>query len=256
MFSSTVSKVTCAISVALLSSINYSFADCDGRCAAWEAVEDYNGTNPDLPKTIPEGEKFESAIAKHSATWVTDFRWKDDLAWEKDFKDSALGGSDSSWIDDVDLALFAGHGNKDGIYFGVNQSDLQAHYNESTLGDKDLEWLIMDACQVLKDSAGKWNRWGWPVFEGLHYVLGYSTNTFDKDSRGEDFAKYAMKHSWRVKSAWVKATIISENDTTAAYMRADNATTNTYDDHLWGFGYTSADPDNPTTLYYATWSTD
>ena len=39
-------------------------------------------------------------------------------------------------------------------------------------------------------------------------------------------------------------------------MRADNAESNTFDDHLWGHGYVSPDPDNPTTLYYLSWSTD
>lgn len=241
--------------VALLVSTGVS-ADCDGRCAAWEAVKEYNGNGNDLPKTVPEGEKFQAAIAKHSNTWITDFAWRNNSAWERDFKDVSLGGTDHNWADDVDLMLFAGHGNRDGFYFGVNQDDLQVHYNDARLGNKDLEWIIIDACQVLKNDSGKWNRWGWPVFKGLHYVFSYSTDTFDKDSRGEDFAKYAMKHGWRVKSSWVKATILSENGTTAAYMRADSAGTNTYDDHLWGFGYTSPDPTNPTTLYYASWSTN
>ena len=247
------------VGLASVSSFSISqqvLADCAGRCAAWEAVEEYNGTNSDLPKTVPEGQKFQSAIAKHSSTWKTDFAWRDNNAWERDFKSTALGGSDHAWADDVDLMLFAGHGNKNGFFFGVNQDDLMVHYDDATLGDKDLEWLIIDACQVLKNDSGKWNRWGWPVFEGLHYVLSYSTNTFDKDSRGEDFAKYAMKYGWRVKSSWVKATILSENGTTAAYMRADNQYSNTYDDHLWGFGYTSSDPDNPTNLYYSSWSTN
>lgn len=236
--------------------IQAALADCSGRCAAWEAVGEYNGTNPDLPKTVPEGEKFQDALAKHSSTWVNDFAWRDNAAWERDFRDETLGGTDDAYGDDVDLLLFAGHGNSSGFYFGVNQDDLQVHYNDAILGDKDLEWLIVDACQVLKNDAGKWNRWGWPVFEGLHYILGYSTNTFDVDTRGEDFLKYAMKYGWRVKSAWVKATILSENGTTAAYMRADNGSSDTYNDHLWGFGFTSSDPDNPTTLYYASWSTN
>lgn len=241
--------------IALLVSAGAS-ADCDGRCAGWEAVKEYNGNNSDLPKTVPEGEKFQSAIAKHSNTWITDFAWRNNAAWERDFKDVSLGGSDNHWVDDVDLVLFAGHGNKNGFYFGVNQDDLQVHYNDARLGNKDLEWLIIDACQVLKNDSGKWDRWGWPVFKGLHYIFSYSTNTFDKDSRGEDFAKYAMKYGWRVKSSWVKATILSENGTTAAYMRAENSGSNTYEDHLWGFGYTSPDPANPSTLYYASWSTN
>jgi len=231
-------------------------ASCSGNCAAWEAVEEYNGTNSDLPATITEGEKFESAVAKWGNAWKTDFRWTDNNAWERDFKTPGLGGTDTAWADDVDLMLFAGHGNQNGVFFGVNQDDLTIRFDEAVLGNRDLEWIILDACNVLQDNAGKWNRWGWPVFKGLHYVFSYSTSTFDVDSRGEDFMKYAGKYDWRVKDAWVKATILSENGTTAAYMRADNATSNTYDDHLWGHGFVSSDPDDPTLLAYATWSTD
>jgi hypothetical protein len=230
-------------------------ATCSGRCAAWEAVEEYNGTNPDLPATVTEAQKFQSALASWGHSWVTDFGWADDAAWERDFKDSALGGTDSTWVDDVDLLLFAGHGNQSGIFFGVNQSDLTATWDESTLGDRDLEWLILDACNVLQDNATKWTRWGWPVFEGLHYIFSYDTITFDVDTRGEDFVKYAGRYDWRVRDAWIRATVLSENGTRAAYMRADDASSNTYEDHLWGHGSVSSDPDDPTTLYYLSWST-
>lgn len=231
-------------------------ADCTGRCAGWEAVGEYNGTNSDLPKTVPEGIKFRDALATYDSSWIRDFGWTDDNAWERDFKDNSNGGSDSSWGDDVDLMLFAGHGNRNGVFFGVNQDDLTIRFDEAELGDKDLEWLILDACQVLRDDSGKWNRWGWPVFKGLHYIFSYDTNTFDKDTRGRDFVKYAAQHDWRVRDAWIKATILSENDTTAAYMRADDANSNTFDDHLWGNGFVSSDPDSPTSLFYLSWSTD
>ncbi len=234
---------------------NTVLADCSGNCAAWEAVDNYNGTNPNLPLTIPEGQKFANAINNYSSSWVTDFAWTNNNAWERDFKSSTLGGIDNLYIDDVDLALFAGHGSPSGFYFGVNQDDLEVHYNDAILGNKDLEWLIVDACLVLQDDASKFNRWGWPVFKGLHYVFGYSSITYDVDTRGEDFIKYAMDYGWTVRDAWINATIVSENGTTAAYMRADNSTSSTYTDHLWGFGSVSSDPVNPTTLFYLSWGT-
>jgi hypothetical protein len=232
-----------------------AYADCSGNCAGWESVGNYNGTNPNLPKTIPEGQKFQAAINNYSSSGVTDFAWKDNAAWERDFKSSSLGGIDNLYADDVDLVLFSGHGNSSGFYFGVSQDDLQVHYNDAYLGNKDLEWLIVDACQVLKNDASKFNRWGFPVFGGLHYVLGFSSNTFDVDTRGEDFIKYAMSYGWTVRDAWINATIVSENGTTAAYMRADNGNSNTYTDHLWGFGSVSSDPSSPSTLYYLSWGT-
>jgi hypothetical protein len=231
-------------------------ADCIGNCAGWEAVGEYNGTANDLPKTVPEGIKSRQALAQHTPSWVEDFAWTDDNAWEREFMDPSNGGTDSSWVDDVDLTLFAGHGTQDGVWFGVNQDDRLFRWSDAELGNKDLEWLILDACLVLSDNAGKWNRWGWPVFDGLHYVFSYDTITKDVDTRGRDFVKYAGKYDWRVRDAWIKATILSENDTRAASMRADNGESNTFDDHLWGHGYVSPDPDNPTTLYYLSWSTD
>ena len=225
------------------------------RCAGWEAVKNYHGTAPDLPKTIPEGQKFQAALNDYSSTWTNDFHWTNDAAWERDFKDATKGGTDNHWADDVDLMLFAGHGNTAGFYFGVNMDDRQVHYNDALLGNKDLEWIIIDACEVLKDDPNMWNRWGWPVFKGLHYILGYSSTTNDVDTRGRYFLTYAMQHRWRVRDAWIRATILSENGTTAAYMRADNASSDTYNDHLWGFGHVSTDPTNPTVLYHAQWST-
>jgi hypothetical protein len=261
----------------------YAHATCSGDCAGWEAVEEYHGTMPDLsktidddhkyeagweaveeyhgtmpnlPETIDEGEKFEAAIYAYSSSWVVDFGWTNDNAWEEDFKVTSMGGTDTHWADDVDLMLFAGHGSPTGFYFGSTVDDHQLHYTEADWGDQDLEWIIIDACKVLQDNSSKWNRWGWPVFKGLHYILGYNTSTYDVDTRGEDFIKYAMGYGDTVRNAWIKATQLSESGTKAAYMRADKSgVSDTYNDHLWGFGYVSPDPVNPSTLYYLTWDT-
>ena len=111
--------------------------------------------------------------------------------------------------------------------------DYKIEYTEANWGDKDLEWIILDACDILKDDDTKWDRWGWPVFKGLHYIFSYNTLTTDVDTRGKDFIKYAMYYGWTVRNAWIRATQLSESGTKAAYMRADETgIADTYDDEV------------------------
>jgi len=42
--------------------------------------------------------------------------------------------------------------------------------HEAEWGDRDLEWILIDACSILQqyDEKGNWaERWGWGVFKGL-----------------------------------------------------------------------------------------
>jgi hypothetical protein len=229
--------------------------------SAWEAVEDYSAVYflSDLPKTIDEGQKFENAINNYGGSgWSNKFHYTNDSAWEDDFKDPVHGGDDGTYADSVDLILFAGHGSQDGFYFNSLNDDHLLHYSDAKWGNNNnLEWIIIDACEVLNNHDNQIQyRWAnGNVFNKLHYILGYSSTTYDKDTRGEDFIKYGMYYDWRVSSSWWKATVISENGTTAAYLYAEGSSSNTANDHLWGHGYTSPDPTGPLTLYYSTWGT-
>ncbi len=223
--------------------------------AGCSAVGDYHGYMPNLPATVPECQKFRSAIEKYGGgMWKMVFYWTNDNAWEKDFKKAP--GWDNYYADNVDLLLFAGHGSQNGFYFGTNNDDRILHYNDAEWGNKDLEWIIIDACEILKNNSTLSSRWANNrVFKGLHYILGYGSVTFDVDTRGRDFIKYAMHYKWSVRRAWWAATILSENGTTAAYLRAENSSSNTYNDHLWGFGYVSPDPINPIYIVRSYWGT-
>jgi len=233
-----------------------------GYEAGWEAVDEYNGLAPDLSECVNEGTNFQDAIASYGGYmgWWTSYGFADDNAWEEDFKEEIFGGTDDYYADNVNLVLFSGHGNRNGFYFGTFNDDPQLYYSEAKWGDHQdgLDWIIIDACEVLQPGGvpNVWNRWGWPVFRGLHYILGYSSITYDVNTRGRDFIKYAMEYGETVREAWRDATIISEDGTTAAYLRADNAISDTYNDHLRGFGHTSPDPVSPTILWYFWWSTN
>lgn len=54
-----------------------------------------------------------------SPAWTSRFVYGNTNAWSTDWRRSANGGSENSYIDTVDLAYFAGHGSTNGIIFGV-----------------------------------------------------------------------------------------------------------------------------------------
>ena len=109
--------------------------------------------------------------------------------------------------------------------------------------------IVLDACQVL-GQAGVFVRWGWGRLAGLHYVLGFHTDCTDESKRGRYFAD-KLNNGWRVSEAWIHASQETEDsDVEYAFLRADGAGTNTFDDHWHGKGFVSPDPVEPTTLFY------
>jgi len=195
-------------------------------------------------------------------------------AWEEDFKfrGGPEGGTDFEWIDAVDFAYFSGHGCYDNICFR-NLADYRCLSFEDARwgGDEggnpgeegDLEWIVLDACSTLKWCHGGWvigdesyvfDRWD-QAFDGLHYVLGFSSNTGGGADRGRIFAQY-MKQGWPVRLAWIRATQATNHPWVwGAYLRAERleSPTYTYYDHLPGHGYVSPDPYPVDELWYLTW---
>ena len=93
-------------------------------------------------------------------------------------------GNDEQIVDSVDLVFYVGHGNANAISFteyhsGPSQPGVGLYDSETTdaWGDENLEWLCLLSCDVL-DNGQYFNfpsfRWG-PSFDGLHFMLGFST---------------------------------------------------------------------------------
>lgn len=186
---------------------------------------------------------------------VRRFEYGDDLAWDQDFEESGVGspsaGTDQTYADDVDIVFYSGHGSIAGGFFGVaNRDDGMASPSELRLGNRDCEWVIFDACEVLqRDNLNVFNRCG-GVFAGLHYMLGFDTICGDSSDRGQKFAE-RLNSGWSVRDAWIRACIETEGSATQwAYMRADAPGTDTFNDHWWGKGFVSSDPTNPTNFFY------
>jgi len=243
------------ISISIMVSLSLLTSYVNAASSGWEAVDDYSAIGmTNLWYSVDAAEWFEIAILNYS-NWNNKFGWDDNLAWEEDFKKDTEGGTDSLYADNVNLMYFNGHGNKDGFYFGTNLHDNKfVHHSEVEWGDESLDWIIIDACEVLdnRDKRIVYSRWG-KAFNGLHYIFGHSSIAWNAETRGEDFIKYAMGSSLPVREAWVRATreTGAMSQTKAAYLRAGD----TYNDHLYGFGTVFIPSATKSEIRHVTWQT-
>lgn len=140
-------------------------------------------------------------------------------SWERDFREGG-NGLDPSIVDNVDLALYIGHGWPGGFTFdNATQSDGALRHNDGARwGNQDLEWLALVSCQVLAynspGNGGYWyQRWG-QEFDGLHMILGFHTNAYDWSGFGNRFADWMLGRKIGfvtlppipIRAAWFQAT--------------------------------------------------
>lgn len=206
-----------------------------------EWVNEYHGRADDLRNCDECAERFYDEL-----DGTRQFNLSNDAAWDVDFEESG----DFYYADGVDIVYFAGHGSPNSFLFGRdNRDDGIAESTSMRLGDRDCEWLVLDACQTLRESDFD----GWfDTFRGLHYILGFHTNADDSRNRGRYFAR-RLNRGKTVREAWIKACkLTAPNRLELAYLRADESSrgTDTYNDHWHGEGFVSRDPDDPDVFFY------
>ena len=201
---------------------------------------------PDNPSCANLSNRDDCAMGMYnyftSHGWTGRFHWGNNASWETDYKEQGFGnGADNDWIDTVDIAMHADHGNPWGVGFNASHDDQFLHCNECRWGDDyDLEWIVLDACSVLRDEY-KWANWC-DAFRKLHIICSFDTNAHDSGSRGEKFAQ-KLFNGWTVVQAWFYAAEHTEGSGTyAACMGAAASGKDTYYDHIHGKGSVASDP--------------
>jgi hypothetical protein len=187
-----------------------------------------------------------------------DFSWLDANAWERDWKDAAFGGTDSSWTDDVDMAYWQGHGTPTGFMFDgcSNINDDFMSNDDARWGNKDVEWISLFTCNILKGSSGGeawWERWG-DAFHGVHQINSFATVSYHSSDHGTQYGEYLLRNNPKtVKNAWAWASIDDQgSDVKFASMGPVSAAGMvTVDDYFWNKG--AVGPDVPHNQLTAWW---
>jgi len=183
------------------------------------------------------------------------FDWRGANAWEWDFKDTSLGGGDDNYVDNVDASWYTGHGWPGGFTFKSSVTDTSIVPGDARWGDRDLEWLQLESCQVLRDTSGTHDYFGrWrPAFQGLHILNGFHTNAYCvSGGTGGTFADYlfpkkflwwTLRPAYKVQNAWAAMALDREPSgvvyRSMGLLRSDGV--NNIGDHFWGQGPTGPD---------------
>ena len=186
-------------------------------------VEDYHprgAGGSDLPATRPDALGLRDKLIStckfsffgcliqwnQQPPWTKRFEWGNGNAWPTDWRSSASGGSENSYIDSVDLAYFAGHGSKTGIYFYETGATGNTMATKSQVvnawGDRDLDWIGLAACNVLDDPLSNLQDWG-NAMNGVRLIMGFKTVMNDVP-HGVEFGQY-IRDGYTFTQAWFKA---------------------------------------------------
>jgi hypothetical protein len=209
-----------------------------------EWVEDYSTLGwSNLPATEPDALGLRNRL--RNCGWISRFAYGNNSAWEQDWKgyNKPGGGKEYAYIDNVDLAYFAGHGGSSGFYFNSTVDDHKLDYDDCYMnwGDGDAEWIGIAACNVLADSHRL--DWVW-CMDGLHLLMGFTTTMADVP-HGDWFGWYIC-HNYNMTQAWFRAADGLQPSGKVARVIAEQS----YQFYDKWYNHTSADPWD---YYYHWW---
>lgn len=188
-------------------------------------------------------------------------------SWEEHFKRSDLGGTNSTHVDDADLAYFSGHGatdvDTDGatrrtLRFGDSandDNDLTPGEAVGAWGNGDMEWMCFAACKTMEEVDDR-DAW-FGTMAGLHLILGFQTNMRDVDF-GDDFGDYLVDDgvfdsAERIKTSWFDAAEATHGDGYTAFIIGENSDVGR--DYLHGQGSVRPDPAHNNAYHWWSYST-
>ena len=111
--------------------------------------------------------------------WPRVFNWYNSLAWERDWRDCSLGGSDCTYgVDRADYVYYSGHGSNGGISMPSNSHDL-SWFDGTNARFQNARWVSFSSCLTLRAQWGipgaepirKWFN----AFQGAHMLLGFNS---------------------------------------------------------------------------------
>jgi hypothetical protein len=223
-----------------------------------------------IPCEQPQCERFYYELRNNG--WAPGFNYGNCNAWARDFKRSAIGGTENSIVDASDIVLFCDHGSSgwdsfwnkwlSTLHFGCDGPDNDCNVSPgeayNAWGDNDLEWIGFKACSVLGGGpAPYYNRGYWAAtMDGLHLILGFRNSSYCDNNFGKKWAQYMLgyKFLWwwvrppyTVKQAWFEAVDDTQPGGVCARVLAEDYCH--FSDKIWGRGGPACG-DSPDSTYH------
>src|SRR5450759_3810536 len=108
----------------------------------------YGPGGPDLSGVPPDANGFSSGL--WSLGYSRIFNWYNANAWEKDWRDCALGGGDCTYgVDRAEFVYYSGHGNNGGIAIPSNSHD-SSWFDGHNARYQNARWIGFSSCLTLR----------------------------------------------------------------------------------------------------------
>ena len=242
---------------AILAQAGYSF----GIEANWD-YPPFGPGGSDLPGVIPDATGFRSGMLGYG--YSQRFYWTNGSAWERDWRDCGLSGSDCSYgVDRADFVYYAGHGGPAGISMASNKDS--TWFTGSNARYQTMRWAGFASCQTLRvqgyspgsEPIRKW----FGAFQGAHMLLGFNSNMADVAFGGRLVDNMRMPSflgidfPWAqqtIAQAWVK-TAFDMNAGKPAYIYARSTTVNPLNNKLPRPGQPMPPRPLPVSSYHWVW---
>lgn len=208
--------------------------DAAGEVAVPSAISADDGGSWELGVHGTAGNLTTATAAERYGMWfwlngwfVRRYSYDETTAWERDFKRAALGGTEESYIDSVDLQFYVGHGYPGGFTFdnsNFNDGTLAASTDcFDTWGDRDNEWLALTSCQVL--SGVGLSRMA-SCMDGQHLILGFVSNASAHNAfyntQAYHFGRYLrLRHN--MTQSWFKACDVAQRGRVARVIAEESS---------------------------------
>ncbi len=137
----------------------------------------YGPGGPDLGGVPPDANGLSAGL--WSLGWPRLFNWYNSMAWERDWRDCSLGGSDCTYgVDRADFVYYSGHGNNGGIAIPSNGHD-SSWFDGINARYQNARWVGFSSCLTLRAqwtpaSDAPIRRW-FNAFQGAHMLLGFNS---------------------------------------------------------------------------------
>ena len=197
-------SVSASASGPVPNSINYRFGVEYGS-----DYPPYGAGGPDLAGVPPDANGFSGGLM--SLGYPRVFNWANSLAWERDWRDCSLGGSDCTYgVDRADFVYYSGHGSNGGIAVPSNSHDSN-WADASNARFSSARWVAFSSCLTLRAqwtpaSAAPIRRW-FNAFQGVHMLMGFNSLMADVAYGGPLVDNMRMPSFIGIDFPWAQRTI-------------------------------------------------
>jgi len=224
--------------------------DGNDECGSWW-IEQYQGSDCGGSNSYGCDDIARKACERlwNDKGYSWSFDYDNEYVYEDDFR-----GDNNDFVDAVDLTMVAGTGSSGKFNFAEDHGGcaLASHeVDDQIYGNTDMEWMCIHGGKVMNNESHQdnWHQ----SFDHLHLMCSWQTTCKSHASMGSSFANRLVDQAKEVDQSWRGAARASHGSSSGSKDYATfiiGETEECFEDHVWGVGNVSSDPNYNSTYWY------